>query len=370
MRLLREARAAARLDHPSIVKVYDFGSTQHGDPFIVMEVVRGESLADLFERHARMSALSAVQLLLPIASALAAAHDRGIVHRDIKPENIILMNTEQGAVVPKLVDFGIAKVVDDAGGRRLTREGSVLGTPDYMSPEQVRATGDINERADIWAFSVVLYETIVGRLPFEGPTVASVFGAILADAPTPIIELGAGDVELWDILAKGLSKAPEERWQHMRSLGRELARWALARGSQSDSSGASIERAWFNEGEAKPFVIVPSSTPPSLVQPSATRWLKIGAAAVGALVVVGGLTWASGDDLGALSRETRLRQVEPLRAAALAPTATARVSASAPPAASTAKPKATPHRAKPRAAPQPRPRRKRVVPNDAILPGF
>src|SRR6187455_1321689 len=139
-RLLREARAAARLDHPAIVRVFDFGRTDHGDPFIVMELLHGESLADILARDSRMPGVQAVRAMLPIADALASAHDKGVVHRDVKPENVILSTTEDGRTQPKLLDFGIASLQEKSTRitqeKRLTREGSVVGTPAYMSPEQ------------------------------------------------------------------------------------------------------------------------------------------------------------------------------------------------------------------------------------------
>src|SRR5262249_7007231 len=109
-RLLQEARAAARLGHPSIVRVFDFGVTELDDPFIVMELLRGESLATFIDRRGRIPATESVQLLLPVASALCAAHAKGIVHRDLKPDNIILTTDDSGATIPKVVDFGIAKL--------------------------------------------------------------------------------------------------------------------------------------------------------------------------------------------------------------------------------------------------------------------
>ncbi len=250
-RLLREAQTAARLQHPSIVRVYDFGQTAFGDPFIVMEVVKGESLADLLDRRGRLSAVHAVQLLLPIAGALSVAHGKGIVHRDVKPSNIILMAGERGEISPKLVDFGIAKV--GANDReRLTRVGSMIGSPDYMSPEQIRARADLDERADVWSLAVVLYETIVGRRPFEESSPEALLGAILVDAPTPTHQLGAGDAALWAVIEQGLQKNRDLRWSTVRAMGRALARWALGAGVTLDSTGTSLERQWLNEGEAAP----------------------------------------------------------------------------------------------------------------------
>jgi len=249
-RLLREAQTAARLQHPSIVRVYDFGQTAFGDPFIVMEVVKGESLADLLDRRGRLSAVDAVQLLLPIASALSVAHGKGIVHRDVKPSNIILMAGERGEVSPKLVDFGIAKVGAHEADR-LTRAGAVLGSPDYMAPEQIRARADLDERADVWGLAVVLYETIAGRRPFEESSPEALLGAILLDAPVPTHQLGAGDAALWAVIEQGLEKNRDLRWSTVRAMGRALARWALGAGVALDSTGTSLERHWLNEGECR-----------------------------------------------------------------------------------------------------------------------
>src|SRR5262245_61006460 len=163
-RLQFEARAAARLGHPAIVRVFDIGQTERGDPFIVMELLEGESLAARLDRESRVPGIEAVQLLLPIADALRAAHAKGIVHRDIKPDNI-LISTEGDVVQPKLVDFGIAKLEQAPGGSQLTQQGVVVGSPDYMSPEQARGDDVIDYRTDIWAFCVCLYEAVTGRLP-------------------------------------------------------------------------------------------------------------------------------------------------------------------------------------------------------------
>src|SRR5262249_40903109 len=138
-RLLQEARAAARIGHSSIVRVFDFGRTDRGDPYIVMELLHGEPLAERMDRRGRTPATEAVEMLLPVASALRAAHAKGIVHRDLKPDNIILVADEANpeVVVPKIVDFGIAKLAgEDMAPRRVTLAGAILGSPDYMSPEQ------------------------------------------------------------------------------------------------------------------------------------------------------------------------------------------------------------------------------------------
>src|SRR6188768_1950135 len=152
-RLRLEARAAARLAHPSIVRVFDVAVTDDGDPFIVMELLSGESLAQLLARE-RLSSTRVVQLLLPIAEALAIAHANHVVHRDLKPGNIFLSN-EGAELQPKLLDFGIAKL-EYTSLVKLTDKGTVLGSPHYMSPEQVRGE-EVDYRSDIWSFCVVLY---------------------------------------------------------------------------------------------------------------------------------------------------------------------------------------------------------------------
>jgi serine/threonine protein kinase len=155
-RLLQEARAAAKLAHPAIVRVFDVGKTALGDPFIVMELLQGQSLASVLETEKRLSSVRAVQLLLPIADALSVAHAKGLVHRDVKPDNVFIANDEEGQLQPKLVDFGIVKTEQASGQSQLTQVGAVIGSPDYMSPEQARGLDRIDLRSDVWWFAVVL----------------------------------------------------------------------------------------------------------------------------------------------------------------------------------------------------------------------
>ena len=244
-RLLQEARAAAKLGHPAIVRVFDFGTTARGDPFLVMELLQGEDLGTALARRGRLNAIRGVQLLLPIAHALDAAHAKGIVHRDIKPDNIFLVDIGGGNVQPKLVDFGIAKLGQPTN-QRLTALGSLVGTPAYMSPEQARGE-EVDHRADIWAFTLVLYEAITGVLPFDHENYHATLRAIIEDAPTPTPELGAGDDQLWAILQRGLAKRVESRVPSMRELGSELAKWLLWNDVTEDASGASLQAMWLQE---------------------------------------------------------------------------------------------------------------------------
>jgi serine/threonine-protein kinase len=260
-RLLQEARAAARLGHPAIVRVNDFGKTSRGDPFIVMELLDGQDLAGALAKRGRLSAIKAVRTLLPIAHALTVAHNKGIVHRDLKPENVFLAKNDEGQIQPKLVDFGVAKLETDVS-QRLTQNGALVGSPLYMSPEQARGD-DVDHRADIWALAVVLYETITGRPPFEGKNYNAVLYSITANPPTPITELDVGDAELWTILERGLQKDPDRRWYSMRDFGEALARWLEDRDVHEDITGASLQTAWLQwNKEEDQLDAGPSSRPP------------------------------------------------------------------------------------------------------------
>jgi eukaryotic-like serine/threonine-protein kinase len=269
-RLLREARAAARLGHPSIVRVFDFGQTPLGYPFIVMELLHGESLADVLARRDKLAPAAAVQLLLPVASALVAAHAHGIVHRDLKPDNVMLVRDEAGSIVPKLVDFGIVKILDGEVRGAVTQAGDLVGSPAYLSPQQARGL-EVDARADIWALSVLLYESVTGRLPFERTTHQALLAAILLDAPTPITELGAGDEALWAVLARGLAKDLGERWPTMRAFGRELAAWAVAHGIEADVAGTSLASHWLSDTPRSLSDAPPPSAPLHELPPASLR---------------------------------------------------------------------------------------------------
>ena len=253
-RLLREARAAARLDHPAIVRVFDFGRTDHGDPFIVMELLHGESLADVLARDSRMTGVQAVRAMLPIADALASAHDKGVVHRDVKPENVILATTEDGRTQPKLLDFGIASLQEKSTRitqeKRLTREGSVVGTPAYMSPEQAMGKADLDQRTDVWSFGVMLYELTTGRLPFDADNYNALLYEIINQRPEPVTAHAAGDDELWQVIEVALRKKPEERWGSMHAFGEALALWLVDRGVSDDICAASLRSTWLESTSA------------------------------------------------------------------------------------------------------------------------
>jgi serine/threonine protein kinase len=245
VRLRQEARAAAKLGHPAIVRVFDVGETELGDPFIVMELLEGRSLGALLVASGRIEPRRAVQLLLPIVDALSVAHSKGIVHRDLKPDNVFLSLDANGEQ-PKLLDFGIVKLEHDEGASHLTQVGTVLGSPDYLSPEQARGAEDIDHRVDIWSLGVTLYECVTGALPFVAPNYNALLYKILEHEPAPITELGVPEPELWDIIRFALVKSRDRRWQSMTELGKALAGWLFARGVLEDACGASLEARWLS----------------------------------------------------------------------------------------------------------------------------
>jgi eukaryotic-like serine/threonine-protein kinase len=254
-RLKIEARAAARLVHPAIVRVFDIDASEGGEPFIVMELLAGESLADLLDRG-RLSGVSAVQTLLPIAEALVLAHAKGIIHRDLKPHNVFLAKEEE-RMQPKLLDFGIAKLTTatmPAGS--LTDTGILLGSPDYMSPEQARGSNDVDFRADIWQFCVVLYEAVSCRTPFEGDNYNALMRAIVEDDPAPLPLDDSLDHRLADLILWGLAKRREERPESMQELGRSLAQWLIDRGVTEDMFGASLSAKWITRSAQKSLPVV------------------------------------------------------------------------------------------------------------------
>jgi serine/threonine-protein kinase len=251
-RLRVEARAAAKLVHPNIVRIFDIGESESGEPFIVMELLDGESLRDILTRGP-LSPINAVQLLLPVAEALALAHSRGVVHRDIKPDNVLIADVGD-TLQPKLLDFGIAKITSTAaaGGATITNTGTVLGSPEYMSPEQALGRSDIDQRSDVWSFCVVLYEALAGRTPFADTTTQAILRAVVQDEAIPLELLASVDPKLSALVARGLSKDRDLRPQSMFELGQALAAWLFEQGTSEDATGAALEYKWLGRGTETP----------------------------------------------------------------------------------------------------------------------
>ncbi|HRG96819.1 MAG TPA: serine/threonine-protein kinase [Polyangiaceae bacterium] len=237
VRLRREALALAAVHHPAVVQVHDFGETADGTPYVVMELVRGESLADRLVRGGTMGAEEAARLLVPLLDGLAAVHAAGIVHHDIKPENILLAAGPNG-MVPKLLDFGIASDRRERDGHA-TGEGPIMGTPAYMAPEQARGL-PTDSRTDVWAVGVVLYELVAGTSPFFDEDVGQMFRNLL-EAPPPYPRRARGlDGPLWRILMDALRKDVRSRTSTAAALRNELERWLEDRPGSARPGSASI----------------------------------------------------------------------------------------------------------------------------------
>jgi serine/threonine protein kinase len=228
-RFAQEARAAAQVRHANIVSILDVGQDDAtGALFIVQEYLPGIDLKRHLAKVGTLTPREAIELLLPVMRALAHAHSKNVVHRDLKPDNIFLCETPDG-IVPKIIDFGIAKVLDEQGqSPQNTRTASVLGTPHYMSPEQASGDRAIDHRTDIWSLGVVLFQTLTGRRPHEGTTANLIVTSIIARQPTPITTyapaLPQGVVEL---VHGALQYDPSQRFQSMKVF-EEHARSCLA----------------------------------------------------------------------------------------------------------------------------------------------
>jgi serine/threonine-protein kinase len=221
-----------------------------------------------------LSGQRAVRLLLPIADALAAAHAKGIIHRDLKPDNVFIVSEDE-QTQPKLVDFGIVKLTDSASHRtHLTQMGTVLGSPEYMSPEQARGLDDIDHRSDLWSFCVLLYELISGVTPFGAANYNALLRSIVESAPRAIEPRSPEEAELWQIILLGLAKDREQRPRSMTELGRALAAWLVRQGVADDVCGASLEAKWIlRASDASALAVAGRGSLPSLASLPPTSML-------------------------------------------------------------------------------------------------
>src|SRR3954463_10061409 len=213
-RFYREARAAAKLNHRNIVTIFEFAE-ESNTPYIVMEFLRGTPLSGRMGGSSPLSLDDKLNIVAQLCDGLAYAHEQGVVHRDVKPDNVFVL--EDGSV--KLLDFGIAKLTSS----NLTRQGDVLGSASYMSPEQVGGSDSVDGRADVFSTGVMLYELLTGHKPFEAEAPTAVILKILKDDPTPIDTYVKGmHPQLAAAVLKALAKKPEDRWPSADALGREL----------------------------------------------------------------------------------------------------------------------------------------------------
>jgi serine/threonine protein kinase len=243
-RFQREAAVAAKIRSPHIVQVFDQGQMVDGTPYIVMELLQGESLDDRLARVQRLSMRQTAQIVSQVAKGLRAAHAAGVVHRDIKPANIFLVPHEDGKLI-KLVDFGVAKAVKMPESRKLTQDGLLVGTPEYICRDQIASTAPADFRTDLWALAVVAYECLIGEVPFGGSTVGMVCANVLlgkfARPSTLRSDLPAG-LDAW--FDRCFAEDPANRFQSAREMALAFVRLLPTR--TSDIEADLLERGTAN----------------------------------------------------------------------------------------------------------------------------
>ena len=270
-RFIREARAAAGLDHPNLCPVYDVGE-RDGICYLTMRYLKGKLLSDY--TGVSQPPRKAVEIVTKLAQALAAAHAKGVTHRDLKPNNIMMC----AGVGPVVMDFGLAKQAQQQD-RKLTRMGSILGTPAYMPPEQVK--GDLTKlgpASDVYSLGVILFELLTGRLPFEGATDAEVYGKILYTAAPTASALRPGLSPALDVICrKALAKAPEDRYASMKALAADLIAYLKATPPVEGGGALIVSKGGtanvFQMPTVAPVLSKPATAPPSQVfsQPTQLR---------------------------------------------------------------------------------------------------
>ncbi|HEY5928435.1 MAG TPA: protein kinase [Kofleriaceae bacterium] len=217
-RFIREAQAAVKLKSEYVARVSDVGTFENGVPYMVMEFLEGHDLGELLQQRGVLPLQWAVELMLQTAEALAEAHSLSIVHRDVKPTNLFVTWRPDGSALIKVLDFGISKSPLGTD-MQLTQTQSLLGTPAYMSPEQMRSARLVDTRTDIWSLGTVFYEVLEGRRPFEAESFSEMCVKVAVDPPAPMVNTPPG---LQQVIMRCLAKSPEQRYANMAELGRDL----------------------------------------------------------------------------------------------------------------------------------------------------
>lgn len=269
-RLLMEARSAAKIQSEHVTRVIDVDVGPDGLPFIVMELLEGGDLCQLVDARGALPRWLVVDYVLQALEGLAHAHGRGIIHRDLKPSNLFLANKVDGTQIIKILDFGISKSTEDGARQKLTGGGGVLGSPPYMSPEQVRAPKTIDHRSDIWALGVCMYELLTNSMPFGGEEIQETFAQILEKQPTPITKLVDGVPEALEaIVMRCLAKNREDRFLDVGELARAIAPYGSGTWMQApDRIQATLARALMED--------ISSSSGTRLRGPSSTGRIAVG----------------------------------------------------------------------------------------------
>jgi eukaryotic-like serine/threonine-protein kinase len=223
-RFLDEGRMCQRLIHPNIVRVFEAAEAEDGSPYIVMERLEGVPLSAYTRSGVRVPMTQAAPILQGILAGLGAAHAQGVVHRDLKPENVFLAREPNGSFCAKILDFGIAKVMDVAGGMgQKTKTGALLGTPAYMSPEQIKNAKDVDARSDLWSAGVMLYEMLTGRIAFPAPTEYARLAAVLNATPPPLEHVDPSLTRLSAFVQLSMQKDRAQRFGSALEMARALA---------------------------------------------------------------------------------------------------------------------------------------------------
>jgi len=276
-RFFAEARAVNRINHENIVEIYDFVHNEHGFTYLVLELLVGRDLLTLIESERGVALVRAVDVMAQVARALAAAHDAGVVHRDLKPENIFLTEHADGDDFVKLLDFGIAKLLCAGSSPRLTRAGTAVGTPNYISPEQALGA-EVDQRADIYSFGIILYELATGRRPFASADVVETVAKQVTEVPARPRDLdGSRDIPLAldDLIMQCIAKRAAERPQCMESVEARLRAIGAALGGAKE--------VWLPAPEPSLAAVSFASIQLPPVLPVAPRRVALGAAALMAI---------------------------------------------------------------------------------------
>ncbi|NMC68560.1 MAG: serine/threonine protein kinase, partial [Myxococcales bacterium] len=257
-RFIREAQAASSIGHRGIIDIYDVGRTPDGAPYLVMEFLEGISVGKLLEGGTPLPVKTAAEIVAQALSALLQAHRHGIVHRDLKPDNLYLVQAPGAPPLVKVLDFGISKMtVASEQQQKMTQTGTVLGTPTYMAPEQAAGRTDVDQRLDLYAMGVILFELLTGRVPFSGTNYNQVMFAILSEPfPSPRALRPDLPVALEAVVLKATAKNREDRYPDAEAMLQALAPFL---------DPAALVRLGMNPDEAAPF----RSPPPGAPTPTA-----------------------------------------------------------------------------------------------------
>lgn len=223
-RFFAEAEATQNLRHPNIVSALESAVAEDGSPYIVMELLQGESLGDRLEGQQTLQAGEAWMVMNQVLPALTVAHAARIVHRDLKPDNVFLSKDAQGNVFVRILDFGIAKIMDAAGGMgSKTKTGALIGTAGYMSPEQIKSAKSVDHRTDLWAMGTMLFQMLTGQLPFRGDDDFTRLTAVIVGSPTPIESIAPQHARFSGFFQRAFAKDVDHRFQTADEMQRALA---------------------------------------------------------------------------------------------------------------------------------------------------